>query len=289
MWDYTDTVMDHFLHPRNVGEIADADAVGEVGNIACGDALKLYLKLGAGERIADAKFQTFGCASAIASASALTEIVKGKTLEEAARITNDDIAAHLGGLPKEKMHCSVMGREALEAAIANYRGAKPGPREEGEIVCRCFGVTDAKIARVVRENKLTTPEEVTHYCKAGGGCGNCIPEIQQIIDEVWAKEKEKERKAPAEAPAPRRLTFIQKIQLIQETLEKEIKPALRADGGDLELIDVVGDRVLVAFRGVCAGCPSSGVTITSVVEKKLREFVSPSLSVEEVKDAHRLS
>lgn len=286
MWDYTDKVMDHFLHPRNVGEIKDADAVGEVGNIACGDALKLYLKLGEGERIADAKFQTFGCASAIASASALTEIVRGKTLEEASRITNDDIAAHLGGLPKEKMHCSVMGREALEAAIANYRGAKPEPKEEGEIVCRCFGVTDAKIARVVRENKLTTPEQVTHYCKAGGGCGNCIPEIQAIIDEVWKKEGEKKAKPAA---AGRALTNIQKIQLIQETIEKEIKPALRADGGDIELIDVVGDRVQVAFRGVCAGCPSSGVTITSVVEKKLREFVSPALRVEEVRDDNRVS
>jgi NifU-like protein len=213
--------------------------------------------------------------------------VRGKTLDEAARITNDDIAAHLGGLPKEKMHCSVMGREALEAAIANYRGAKPEPKEEGEIVCRCFGVTDAKIARVVRENKLTAPEQVTHYCKAGGGCGNCIPDIQAIIDEVWNKEKE--RKAKEEAPPARRLTTIQKIQLIQETIEKEIKPALRADGGDLELIDVVGDRVQVAFRGVCAGCPSSGVTITSVVEKKLREFVSPELRVEEVKDEDRVS
>jgi NifU-like protein len=287
MWDYTDKVMDHFLHPRNVGEIADADAVGEVGNIACGDALKLYLKLGEGERIDDAKFQTFGCASAIASASALTEIVKGKTLEEAARITNDDIAAHLGGLPREKMHCSVMGREALEAAIANYRGAKPEPKEEGEIVCRCFGVTDAKIARVVRENKLTVPEQVTHYCKAGGGCGNCIPDIQAIIDEVWKKEREK--KARPESAPGRRLTFIQRIQAIQETIEKEIKPALMADGGDIELIDVIGDRVLVAFRGVCAGCPSSGVTITSVVERKLREFVSPTVRVEEVRDENRLS
>ena len=213
--------------------------------------------------------------------------MKGKTLEEASRITNDDIALHLGGLPKEKMHCSVMGKEALESALANYRGAGPAPKEEGEIVCRCFGVTDAKIARVVRENKLTTPEQVTHYCKAGGGCGNCIPEIQAIIDDVW--EKERRKKAAPGAPTARRLTNIQKIQIIQETIEKEIKPALRADGGDIELIDVVGDRVLVAFRGVCAGCPSSGVTITSVVEKKLREFVSPALRVEEVRDDDRVS
>ena len=101
----------------------------------------------------------------------LTELILGKPLVEAERVTNQDIAAFLGELPEEKMHCSVMGKEALESALANYRGAGPAPKEEGEIVCRCFGVTDAKIARVVRENKLTTPEQVTHYCKAGGAHG----------------------------------------------------------------------------------------------------------------------
>ncbi|MCX6339093.1 MAG: Fe-S cluster assembly protein NifU [Candidatus Aureabacteria bacterium] len=287
MWNYTEKVMEHFLHPRNAGEIKDADAVGEVGNMACGDALKLYLKLDKGKRIADAKFQTFGCASAIASASALTEIIKGKTLEEAEKVTNDDIAAYLGGLPKEKMHCSVMGQEALEAAITSYRGGKPAPQDEGRIVCTCFGVTDSKIARVVREHKLTTPEQVTHYCKAGGGCGGCVEEIQAIIDEVWRKESEK--KARAGFPAAKPMTNIQKIQLIQETIEKEIKPALRADGGDIELIDVVGNRVQVAFRGGCAECPASGVTIAAVVEKKLREFVSPEITVQEVKDENRVS
>jgi len=164
MWEYTDKVKEHFLDPKNVGVIEDADGIGEVGSLACGDALKLMIKLDENERIIDAKFQTFGCASAIASSSALTEMIKGLTLDEASKITNEDIADFLGGLPKEKMHCSVMGRDALEKAIAHYRG-EADKKVDGKIVCECFGVTDLEIERAVRENHLMTIEDVTNYVK----------------------------------------------------------------------------------------------------------------------------
>jgi len=274
MWEYTDKVKDHFLNPRNVGEIEDPDGIGEEGSIACGDALKLTFKLDKDKRIADARFKTFGCASAIATASALTEMLKGKTIEEAQKITNQDIADYLGGLPKEKMHCSVMGRQALDKAIAYYRG-QPQQAVEGRIVCECFGVTDQEIEQVVRENHLTSIEEVTNYTKAGGGCGNCHPAIQEIIDRVLTRPKS------GIAEKKPKLTNIQKIKLIQETLDREIRPSLQQDGGDIELIDVVGDRVIVATRGACAVCHASELTMKNFVEHKLREFVSPELTVEE--------
>jgi len=272
MWEYTDKVKEHFLNPRNVGEVENPDGAATVGSLACGDALKLTFKLDANGRIKDARFKTFGCASAIASASALTEMIKGKTVEEAAKITNQDIANFLGGLPEEKMHCSVMGREALEAAIAHYRG-EPAPVEEGRVVCECFGVTAEEIERVVRENNLRTIEEVTNYTKAGGGCGNCHEAIQEIIDRVRSEGKVITRP---------KLSNIQKIKMIEETIDREIRPALQQDGGDLELIDVVGNRVLVATRGACASCAASHLTLKQVVEAKLRELVWPELEVEEV-------
>lgn len=275
MWEYTDKVKEHFLNPRNVGVVDDPDGIGEVGSLACGDALKLTFKLDQNQKIRDAKFQTFGCASAIASSSALTEIIKGLTLEEAANITNDDIADFLGGLPKEKMHCSVMGREALEKAIAHYRG-EAGKEVEGEIVCECFGVTDRDIERSVRESRLRTIDDVTAYLKAGGGCGQCHDRIQEIIDEVLGTE------APQVEKRPPKLTNIQKIKLIEDTLEREIRPSLQKDGGDIELVDVDGNRVQVRLQGTCASCAAADVTLKHYVEEKLRELVTPELEVEEV-------
>ena len=279
MWNYSENVREHFLHPRNVGVIENADAFGEVGNIQCGDSLKLYLSVDESGRITDARFQTYGCASAIASSSALTELVKGKTLDEALKLTNEDIAKYLGGLPAEKMHCSVMGQEALGKAIAHYRG-ESAPTEEaehGRIVCKCFNVTAEKIELVVRENQLTTVEEVTNYCKAGGGCKKCHGDIQAIIDQVLGATPATQA-ARGDAP---RMTNLQKIKRIEETVEKEIRPLLQADGGDVELIDVDGDRVIVALRGMCAGCPSASLTLKNAVEAKLRERVSADLVVEE--------
>jgi len=280
MWDYTDKVRDHFLNPRNVGEVEDPDGVGEVGSLACGDALRLTFRLDENKHIADIKFKTFGCASAIASSSALTEIVKGRSLEEAEKISNQDIAQYLGGLPEEKMHCSVMGREALEAAIANYRGEEP-KKEEFEVVCKCFGITDKEIERAIRENDLTTRDQVTHYTKAGGGCQSCHPKIEAILAEIVGEKRKKP--TPPPPPAGKKLTNLQKIKLVEETLEREIIPPMRADGGDLELVDIDGNTVYVALRGTCSFCPSAEFTLKKYVESKLKELVSPDLVVREVK------
>jgi NifU-like protein len=275
MWEYTDKVKEAFLKPKNVGEIPDADAVGEVGSIVCGDALKLFLKVDSEtKRITDAKFQTFGCASAIASSSALTEMVKGKTLDEALQVTNVDIAEYLGGLPDQKMHCSVMGREALEAAIAQYNGEPVPQREEGRTVCKCFDVTEEKIRKVAIENRLTTVDEITNFTKAGGGCGECKADIEAILRDLWAITKLPEKKSK-----PGKLTNLQKISLIQEIIETEIRPGLQADNGDIELIDIEGDRVIVALRGMCSGCVMSDVTVKGI-QAKLRELVSEGIVVE---------
>jgi NifU-like protein len=290
MWDYSPKVMEHFLNPRNVGELENADAVGEVGNITCGDAMKLFLKIDADtETITDISFQTFGCASAIASSSALTEIVRGKTLAEAMELSNQDIAAFLGELPEEKMHCSVMGKEALEAAVADYRGeeyeGQDHAHDDTEIVCTCFGITHGKIEQVVRENNLSTLEQVTHYTKAGGGCEGCHDHIREIIDDIrkaMAREavisttdtNRKEEKRP--------LTNIQRMQLISQAIDREVRPALQKDGGDIDLVDIDGHKVYVALRGACHGCKAAGFTLKTLVETKIADFIGEDVEVTEV-------
>ena len=233
MWDYTEKVKEHFFHPRNVGEIENPDGVGEVGSLACGDALKLTFKL-------DEKGTDRGCQIQDVRLRQRNRLKLGPYRNcqrhddrRGLKVTNKDIADFLGGLPEQKMHCSVMGREALEAAIENYRGGGKIKHElSGRVVCTCFGVTEDEIVRVIKENDLTAVEQVTNYCKAGGGCGGCKGEIEKLILQV---QGDKIKTVPPPVRKGVKLTNIQKIQLVQQTIDEQIRPALRADGGDIEL------------------------------------------------------
>ncbi|BCS87084.1 Fe-S cluster assembly protein NifU [Pseudodesulfovibrio sediminis] len=284
MWEYTDKVKDHFLSPRNVGKMEDADGIGEVGSLACGDALTLYIKVDDNNIITDATFQTFGCASAIASSSALTELLIGKSVDEAEKLTNKDIADYLGGLPREKMHCSVMGQEALEQAIKNMRGeagTKAEHSHEGELICECFGVFDEEILRAIKENDLQTVEDITNFTKAGGGCGKCLDDLQRLLGEAHGEQAVCTTPSAQAAFPAEGMTNIQRIHLIGEVVNDHIRPALQADGGDIQLVDVNGQVVSVRFQGMCSGCPSSKATLHNLVEAKLKEMVDPGLKVQE--------
>ncbi len=274
MWEYSEKVLDHYRNPRNVGKIEDADLIGEAGSLACGDSLKLYIKLD-GNKIKDAKFLTFGCGSAVASSSILTEMIIGKTLDEVRKITNKDIADELGGLPQEKMHCSVMGQEALEDALKKYYSENVeigfSRKTEDKVVCTCFNVTENQIWEAIKINGLKTVEDVTNYTKAGGACGRCKGAIQDILN-TYYKKQESESK----------LTQTQKILKIGKVIEQEISPQLQKDGGDIELIDINGDIVQVKLIGVCSSCKNASMTLKNFVESILKEKVDKNITVEQV-------
>ena len=280
MWDYSEKVKEHFFAPRNAGAVDGANAVGDVGSLSCGDALRLTLKVDPeSETILDAGFQTFGCGSAIASSSALTEIIKGMNIDAALQVSNQDIADYLDGLPPEKMHCSVMGREALQAAVANYRGEEwVDDHEEGALICKCFAVDAVMIEETIRANDLSTVEEVTNYTKAGGGCSACHEGIEEILMEVMDERGETfdptavagEIKKPTSG-----LTNLQRMKRIEELLE-EIRPNLQRDHGDVELVEVDGKYIYVKMIGACAGCQMASTTLGGIQQhlaEGLGEFI----------------
>lgn len=273
MWDYSEKVMDHYRHPRNVGKIDDADLIGEAGALSCGDSLKLYIKLKDGV-IVDAKFQTFGCGSAVASSSILTEMIIGKPIDEVKNITNKEIAEELGGLPPEKMHCSVMGHEALEDALKKYYGKDYtiGATNETEekVICTCFNVTESQIVEAIKVNNLKTVDEITNYTKAGGACGRCKGSIQGILDREL-----KNQAKPTLSPA-------QLILKINKVIESVIAPELQKDSGDIELVDIDGFKVYVKLQGRCSSCKNSILTLKSFVETTLKEKVSSEIEVIQV-------
>ncbi len=272
MWEYSDKVKDHFKNPRNVGSIENADAVGEAGALSCGDKLKLYLKIENGI-IKDAKFQTFGCGSAVAASSVLTQMLIGKTLEEARKITNKQIADELDGLPPEKMHCSVMGREALEDALKNYLkdDYKEFEVEENEksspIVCHCFGIGEKEIIEAIKNNGAKTFDDVSKITSAGLACGRCRADIESLIKQ-YSKPSEKEKLNP-----------VQKILKINNIIETIIAPELQKDFGDIELINVEGNNVVVKLKGHCSTCQNAKLTLKNFVETKLKELVDEEINV----------
>lgn len=282
MWDYSEKVMDHYRNPRNVGEIKDADAIGVAGSLTCGDQLKIYLKI-KDNIVTDAKFQTFGCGSAVASSSILTEMIIGKTLDEVKKITNKDIADELGGLPPEKMHCSVMGYEALEDALKKYKAEGYVDLDEirsddttetpDKIICTCFQITENMIWDAIKQNNLKTVEEITNYTKAGGACGKCKDAIQDIIDTYYHKEKTQSNN----------MTPTQWILKVNNIIETQISPELQKDGGDIELVDIKNKTIFVKLKGRCSGCKNSTMTLKSFAETILRNSLGSDITLVEVK------
>jgi nitrogen fixation protein NifU and related proteins len=187
-WLYTDLVKDHFTNPRNILEDEGSykeDGKGIVGNIKCGDQMMVAIKV-EDERITDCKWKTYGCASAIASTSMLSEVVKGMSLDEAYHISPADIAKKLGGLPEHKIHCSVLGDKALRAAIDDYF-ARTGQtnrimEEKAKVVCQCMNVSDKDIIQAVKDGARTF-EELQFRTKISTVCGQCKEEAERILHE----------------------------------------------------------------------------------------------------------
>ena len=187
-WVYTDTVKEHFMHPRNIWEDESwkADGVGLVGSMACGDQMKVGIKV-VDDRIEDLKWQTYGCASAIASTSMMSEITIGMSLEEAYALTPVMITERLGGLPQHKFHCSVLGDKALRAAIDDYleRHGRDNPykRRVAKIICECKNVTDQQIEELVKSKQATTIDQLRDLTGFGTVCGKCQYKVHQLFDE----------------------------------------------------------------------------------------------------------
>lgn len=188
-WLYTDKVLEHFMHPQNIlMDEADyrEDGRGQVGNVKCGDQMLVVIQVDREkDTVKDVKWKTYGCASAIASTSIMSEMVKGMKLDEAYNISPKEINRELGGLPEHKIHCSVLGDKALRAAINDYyhRSGQTGRirKEETRVVCQCMNVTDEDIEHAVLDGARTF-YEVQERTKAGTGCGQCQDEVEKLVE-----------------------------------------------------------------------------------------------------------
>ncbi|MBN1825432.1 MAG: iron-sulfur cluster assembly scaffold protein [Candidatus Eisenbacteria bacterium] len=313
-WDYSEKTKKLFMDAvkgvpgTHLGEIEDPDGLGEHGSIACGDALRFTFRVDrhpsdpTKDVIVEARYLTFGCTSAIAASEALCRLIEEKKVTpiEALAIKNQDIVDYVDGLPEQKIHCSVMGAEALQAAVFNWaqkRGVDlgklgidilPEEQDEGRMVCKCFGLTEPYIRRKIKELNLRSIPQITNAIKAGGACMTCHHTpggLQDILDDVWGKEERVviqsgdfpiRREA---APSASGFSDYQLGKMVEKTIDEEVRPTLHKDGGDIEIVDIKGTMVYARLTGACETCAIGDRTLHFVVERALKEKVDERIRV----------
>jgi len=317
-WEYSEKTKQLFMDAvqgkpgTHLGEIEDPDGIGEHGSIACGDAMRFTFRVEkhptdpTKDVITSARYLTFGCTSAIAASEALCSMIEQGhyTPIDALKIKNSDIVEFLDGLPNQKIHCSVMGAEALESAVFNWaqrRGVDlkelgidvhADEQDEGRIVCKCFSLSEPYIRRKVKELNLRTIPEITAAIKAGGACMSCHHTpggLQDILDDVWGENPLRVLPTVPPPPAPaasapagsdgRGLSPYQYAKKIEKAVDEYVRPMLRKDGGDVEIVDIKDSLVYCQLRGHCAGCSGAGVTLKMMVERTLKDMVDERIRV----------
>jgi NifU-like protein len=307
LWEsYSQKVNDRMLNPRHLGEITEADAsamgaklvVADWGAEVCGDAIRAFWAVEPKTNvIRDAKFRTFGCGTAIASSDMMCEMIIGKTVDEAMKITNIDVERSLrdddatAAIPPQKMHCSVMAYDVIRKAASEYKGVDMDSLEAEEIVCQCARVSLRTVKDVIRINDLRTVEDITRYTKAGAFCKSCIrpggheSRKRYLVDILREVRAEMDRvKSRVEQPVTfAALGLIQKHRAVEKVLDEKVRPNLLRDGGNLEVVDMKEadgmTEVHINYLGACQGCPSAAVGTLSYIEDFLKEELDQNIRV----------
>ena len=318
IWEeYSQKVQDAMNHPKNMGEITEEDAkaigckliIADHGAESCGDAVRLYWAVDeATDVIKDAKFKSFGCGTAIASSDYMAELCKGKTVDQAVKITNLDVDRAMRdnpdtpAVPPQKMHCSVMAYDVIKAAAASYKGVDPEHFEDEIIVCECARVSLGTIKEVIRLNDLTTIEEITQYTKAGAFCKSCIKPgghekreyyLVDILAEVRSEMESERLKAIADAKISgsgidsdlsfEELSVVKQLKAVEAIIDEHVRPMLEMDGGNMEILDIKSESgrtdIYIRYLGACSGCASGATGTLYAIENILQENLSPNIRV----------
>lgn len=311
IWDeYSNKVTDLMNNPQNMGEITEEDAkemgakliVADFGAESCGDAVRLYWAVEPEtDKILSSKFKSFGCGTAIASSDTMAELCKGKTVDEAVKITNIDVElamrdeADTPAVPPQKMHCSVMAYDVIKKAAAQYKGVDIESFEQEVIVCECARITLSTLQEVIRLNDLTTVEEITDYTKAGAFCKSCIKPGGHEEKDVYLvdllEEYEKEKMAGGATLSNTggtdasfaQMTIVQRIKAVDKVVDENIRQMLVMDGGDMEILDIKenGENfdIYIRYLGACSGCASSSTGTLFAIENILKEKLDENIRV----------